>query len=121
MIQISSISDCHIKKTNDKSSLVLNKFLHHPTVEESSHILFLGDIFDHCVGNHNEYIIYYHDFFDTVVRFIQDGKQVIFIEGNHDFHLEEVFNNLIKKFQLNNMNFQYIRDSYKIQIGKFFM
>ena len=53
-MKISTISDIHV--TKEKNYDYLLSFMNHKRVADSDIIIFLGDIFDLMVGNHQEYI-----------------------------------------------------------------
>ena len=102
-----SISDIHIRDRNDERYQYLLKFLNHSSTNESSHIFFLGDIFDLMVGSFDEYIEEYQEFFDHLKKWCQT-KHVIWLEGNHDFHCEYAFK---KALGTSYKNFKYCKDS----------
>jgi UDP-2,3-diacylglucosamine hydrolase len=95
-VKISSISDIHIKSPTDKSYALLLDFLNHKEVSDSDGVLLLGDIFDFMMGEHKEYLDLYKDFFKALNSLLQNGKEVHFFEGNHDFHLEGLFKHHLK-------------------------
>lgn len=96
------ISDIHIKNPGDESYQLLLSFLSKRDVQESSTWYFLGDIFDMMVGNHQEYLNVFPEFFSATYAFLSRGGTIHYLEGNHDFHLEKLFNSFLK-----NENFHY--------------
>jgi UDP-2,3-diacylglucosamine hydrolase len=54
-------------------------------------VVFAGDIFDLMVGNSSFYRTKYSAFFDRVARLADLGVSLHYIEGNHDFHLSDLF------------------------------
>lgn len=90
-MKISCISDLHIRKNGDDASNRFKSFLNHEKVLSSDRIYLLGDIFDLMIGNHLEYLDQYSEFFELVLKAIRNDIQFIYVEGNHDFHLEKVF------------------------------
>lgn len=95
-MKISSISDLHIKSPSDPSYGLLLSFLNDRDVKESDSIFLLGDIFDFMMGEHKEYLKIYEGFFSSLKELLNQGKEVYFFEGNHDFHLEGLFRNFFK-------------------------
>ena len=94
-------SDLHIQNSNDESAKFLRDFFSICINHKPQRVYFLGDIFDYMVGEHTEYLEKYFFFFDGVRKLIEDGIEVYYFEGNHDFHLEMVFKDLMQKYQLN--------------------
>ena len=100
-MKFSSISDLHIREQGDLGSRILSEFIVSEQVQQSDSIYFLGDIFDFMVGSHFQYLEKYKFFFSTIRELIQQGKKVFYIEGNHDFHLEQVMEKFEKTIQNN--------------------
>jgi UDP-2,3-diacylglucosamine hydrolase len=90
------ISDIHIKNSEDESYQLLLSFLSKRDVQESSTWYFLGDIFDMMVGNHQEYLDVFPEFFSTIDAFLTRGGSIHYLEGNHDFNLRKLFNTFLK-------------------------
>lgn len=109
---MSFISDTHIKTAEDYRA-VLGKFFDNPQVAESEHIFLLGDIFDLMVGDHKEYRDQFGDFFDRVNTLLASGKNIYYVEGNHDFHLE----NLFAEF-FNTKRFFYYKKGFTKKLGQ---
>lgn len=120
-MKVSFISDTHIINDKDKRSLALKDFLNNPLVEDSDYIIFGGDIFDYATGFHPEYYTRFKTFFDGVNKFLNKGKKVVFIEGNHDLHLKRSFDEYIKDNCLNADNFIYSQTYFELQDKKHFM
>lgn len=107
-MKISVTSDIHVRDNHPQSVSYLENFLINPLVQNSDYIIFLGDIFDLMVGPKYQYIQEFHFFFDKVKKLANAGKKVIYIEGNHDFHVKEVFK------QLNSPNIEVLSDCYEL-------
>ena len=103
-MKCSFISDLHIKESGDEASVILDAFFASPEVKNSDRVYLLGDIFDFLVGEHRAYQKEYSNFFLGIKNLISEGKEVIFIEGNHDFHFE----NTIRKYLKKNPLFSYL-------------
>lgn len=88
-----SISDVHIKIPDDKAERLFIMFLDSEETKEAEYIFLLGDIFDLLVGTGYETETRYSKIFLRLRRLLEEGKQIIQYEGNHDFH----FQNLVKK------------------------
>lgn len=90
-MKISAISDVHVKFPGDEAQKLLEKFLDHPQVKSSQHVLLLGDIFDLMCGPHEEYIEEFGPIFQKMTSLASSGVKVHFFEGNHDVHLQKLF------------------------------
>lgn len=113
------ISDLHIKMEGDDASKVLMSFLSHPKVQESENIYLLGDIFDFLVGEHKSYISEYPKFFKEILRLNKEGKNILFIEGNHDFHFSKILKNYLRKNLGDSKKFFYQREGSIISFGRY--
>lgn len=93
MSSLAIISDLHITHASDDGAKALKKFFSHPLVQqkETQTIIFLGDIFDFMCGFKVEYLEQYRFFFDLIEESIKLGKKIYYLEGNHDFHLQDLF------------------------------
>ena len=91
------ISDLHIRNSEDLGASFFRHFVNSEETQCADAIFLLGDIFDLCIGNHRQYLKKYQFFFDSLRKLAEQGKEIYFFEGNHDFHLANVF----KKADLN--------------------
>jgi len=107
--KISVISDVHVQVPNDKAYYLLLSFLNHPTVRSSTDIVLLGDIFDLMCGQHGEYGLQFKQIWDAINSLLNQGKNVYYFEGNHDLHLEKLFERLFSR-----ENFKLLKDSLVI-------
>jgi UDP-2,3-diacylglucosamine hydrolase len=104
------ISDLHIKKNNDTCSQLLSEFFRACDQVCPDRVIFLGDIFDMMAGNYKDYITEYPNFFDGIKNQLELGRKVYYFEGNHDFHIGEVFQKFLKENMLDTNNFYYERN-----------
>jgi UDP-2,3-diacylglucosamine hydrolase len=91
-MRITAISDVHIKQPHDAADSLLCRFLDHPLVQQSDYVVLLGDIFDLMCGPHQAYLSDYAHIFERLEKLMVAGKKVLFFEGNHDVHLQQLFN-----------------------------
>lgn len=103
-------SDLHIKETDDIQTNLFIKFCQSKEVQESEHIILLGDMFDLLIGEHRGYIKKFSSFFDEIIKLIDSGKKVTYLEGNHDYHVQKTFLKFIKKNSKNHSLFKYRKD-----------
>jgi len=102
------ISDLHIKNSNDDAVKVFMAFCSHSKTLDADRVIFLGDIFDFMVGAHTVYTNKYSFFFERILKLIDSGKEVVFVEGNHDFNFKKVALNYFKEHTANAHNFRYL-------------
>lgn len=93
-MKFSAISDVHVKASGDNAEILLLKFLRHPDVQSSDIIFLLGDIFDLMIGPHSQYFARFQNYFNELKKLLENGKQICYVEGNHDFHIRQLY----KKF-----------------------
>lgn len=94
------ISDVHVKEKNEEAYRLLLNFLRHKKTVNADEIFLLGDIFEFMCGQHNQYYNEFSEYFNIIIDFIKNGKKVHYFEGNHDFHLKNLY---INYFKLNNV------------------
>ena len=95
-----ALSDVHIKRQSDERSKLFKAFLEHEKTSHAEKIILLGDIFDLMVGDHKEYLELHQEIFDRIVELCEKGKKVYYFEGNHDFHLNKLFQRFKKERSL---------------------
>lgn len=84
------ISDVHLLGSSDPFyPRLLNLLQEGP--KEGDHFVFAGDIFDLYVGNKRIFSKRYHLFFQILENKRQQGVTFHYLEGNHDFLLQELF------------------------------
>lgn len=90
-MKFAAISDVHVKIAGDQAEVLLLSFLRNPDVQSSDVIFLLGDIFDLMIGPHSQYFVRYQAYFDEIKNLIKTGKRICYVEGNHDFHIKELY------------------------------
>lgn len=84
------ISDVHIKSPSDSSEKLLMSFLTRSLQDRSCEKIFLcGDIFDLMIGSFEENKFIFSKVFDEMKKLLHSGKDIYYIEGNHDFLLKD--------------------------------
>lgn len=114
---ITSISDVHIKESSDQNFSLLNSFFKHSDVQKSDYIILNGDIFDILIGGKVQYLKKYHSFFELISKSIRNGSTIIYIEGNHDFHIERLIRKSLKKLSIPKEKFIHVKSHYDITVG----
>jgi len=91
-MKIVSISDVHIKTSDDERAELLFRFFNTEDVKNADQVFLLGDIFDLMVGNKPQYVDKYSKFFNKIKELLVSGKIIHYFEGNHDFHVKNLIN-----------------------------
>lgn len=84
-------SDYHITDRNSPRYQLLCRWLNHAETQNAETVVLLGDIFELMVGNFSEYTEEFPEFFKLLEALLIKGTDVYYCEGNHDFHLTELF------------------------------
>lgn len=83
-------SDLHLQNPLDPLYPLFLKALNAPQNELDAVVL-AGDIFDLFVGKNEHFYRENRDFFSQIETLVKRNVHVYYIEGNHDFHLQEKF------------------------------
>lgn len=88
------IADAHLCKPSDPNYRALLTFLEEQRGKTDMLIL-LGDIFEFWIGKESV-VEDYVPLIETFERMHQQGTKLVYVEGNHDFHLGPVFTQRLK-------------------------
>ena len=116
-MKISMISDVHIKYRNDYAFNLLINFLKHEKVVNSDKVFLMGDIFDLICGPHEEYLYDFREVFDQIKHLMNKNVEVHYFEGNHDLHLEKLFDLFIEQNNLNKDKFVLHTDKLEMDLN----
>lgn len=83
------LADAHLRQPTDKNYRALLSFLDTQGGRVDILVL-LGDIFDFWIGN-GEVLAAHAPMIEALKRLKERGTQLVYVEGNHDFHLGPVF------------------------------
>ena len=83
------VADAHLRKPGDLNYLRMLDFLDEQRGKTDMLVL-LGDIFEFWIGK-STVIADHVPLIDALERLHQQGTQLVYVEGNHDFHLGPVF------------------------------
>lgn len=86
------LADAHLRQPTDDNYRVLLSFLAEQEGRTDLLVL-LGDICEFLVGYPDSVFPPYAPLFETLAQLQRSGTQLIYVEGNHDFHLEPAFRN----------------------------
>lgn len=112
-MKISVISDIHVHPKNEKSINTLREFCRNDVVRNSDLVVFLGDIFDLCVYDFDQYKLIYSSALIEIETLLKSGVEVVFVEGNHDFRINSLFKNWTKIYK-----FHYFDNGFYLHIGR---
>ncbi len=90
MGKLITISDLHFWGPEDALYRAFLKFLDE-RIENGDRLVLVGDVFDLFVGGKKVFVERYFELIARLRDFRNRGVEVFYIEGNHDFHLEDVF------------------------------
>jgi UDP-2,3-diacylglucosamine hydrolase len=95
-MKFSIISDVHVKEPGDQAEQLLMSFLRNADVASSDGIFLIGDIFDLMIGPHSQYFKRFENFFNEIKTLLNNKKNIYYVEGNHDFHLSNMYASFFK-------------------------
>lgn len=84
------IADAHLRNSSDENYRLLLRFL--STLKGNTKSLFiLGDLFEFWVGFRETVFPQYRPMLELLMELRESGTEIIYFEGNHDFHLGRFF------------------------------
>ncbi|OUR93022.1 hypothetical protein A9Q84_21195 [Halobacteriovorax marinus] len=113
-MKISTISDVHVKLVIDDNFQLLEKFFNNDLVKKSDYVIFNGDIFDIMIGGKKQYLEKYQSFFEHIQKLTKTGVKVVYLEGNHDFHIENLMKSFSKKYNISENLFVHKKTTYEV-------
>lgn len=90
MAKLVVLSDLHIWGPEDPLYRALLQFID-TKLEQNDRFFIVGDLFDLFVGNKKVFTERYEELITKLRKLGEKGVEVFYIEGNHDFHLENIF------------------------------
>ncbi len=82
------VSDVHIGDGEDKRAALLVDVLEEAHKRGVEGFFLLGDIFDFCLGTHSRFQKKFEPVFSVLEKLQAAGKEVVFLEGNHEFAMQ---------------------------------
>jgi UDP-2,3-diacylglucosamine hydrolase len=116
-MKLSAISDIHVKRSGDPAEELLLNYLRNPDVQSSDIIFLLGDIFDLMIGPHSQYFARFQNYFSELRVLLKNNKKVYYVEGNHDFHLKNLYEKFFLVHKDLDPNLFAMASSFEIQDG----
>lgn len=89
------LADAHLKDQADDNYLLLLRFLKELTGKTDA-LYIMGDLFDFWLGFPSNPFRQYDEVLDALDKLVASGCRLICFEGNHDFHLGELFSRRLK-------------------------
>jgi UDP-2,3-diacylglucosamine hydrolase len=90
MAKLVVLSDLHLWGPEDPLYRALLRFID-AKLEPGDKFFIVGDLFDLFVGSKMVFVERYYELIDQLRGLGPRGIEVFYLEGNHDFHLENVF------------------------------
>jgi UDP-2,3-diacylglucosamine hydrolase len=88
------ISDIHLRKIEERNSQTLLRFLNSLKEDsQTTHLFFLGDIFDLWVGDSQFFNSKFKELVNAILELKRKGIEVVYFEGNHDIHVKDFWEN----------------------------
>jgi len=84
------IADAHLGKPEDHNYRLLLRFLGE-LPGRTEMLVIAGDFFEFWLGDSPEPFPHYRPVLDALATVTRSGIKLIFLEGNHDFHLQRYF------------------------------
>ena len=92
---VAFFSDLHLpSEANSKNEQLLISYLKNLRKNHYTDLVFLGDIFDLMVGPFDFWKERHKNFFEEISAWTQNERQVYWVQGNHDFYLEDLLDQL---------------------------
>lgn len=89
------LADAHLKAPDDDNYQQLLQFFH--DLEGKVDTLYImGDLFDFWLGFPSQPFRQFDAVLDALERLVTGGCRLVYFEGNHDFHLGEVFSKRLR-------------------------
>ena len=87
------LSDIHLKTQEERNGQILLRFLHSLQAKDptTTQLFLLGDIFDLWVGKHQHFANKFLPLMTAFKNLTKSGMKIVYIEGNHDVHIEGYF------------------------------
>lgn len=84
------LADAHLKAPTDNNYILLLSFLQELDGKIDT-LYIMGDLFDFWLGFSSNPFRQFDAVLDALDRLVDGGCRIVYFEGNHDFHLGDVF------------------------------
>lgn len=89
------IADAHLRNAGDENYRKLLEFL--AGLRGNTETLFiLGDLFEFWIGYRRVPFTQYHPVLEQLRQLMESGTELVYFEGNHDFHMGPFFRETLK-------------------------
>lgn len=89
------IADAHLVSPHDTNYILLLRFLRELEGEVDT-LYIMGDLFDFWLGFQSHPLKEYDAVLDALERLVSRGCRLVYFEGNHDFHLGDMFSKRLR-------------------------
>jgi UDP-2,3-diacylglucosamine hydrolase len=89
------LADAHLKAPADRNYRLLLRFLSE-LAGNTETLFIMGDLFDFWLGFPSHPFRQYDDVLDALEVLTRSGCRIVYLEGNHDFHLGTTFSKRLK-------------------------
>ncbi|MDD2367604.1 MAG: UDP-2,3-diacylglucosamine diphosphatase [Desulfuromonadaceae bacterium] len=84
------LADAHLNLPSDQNYRLLLRLLQE-LEGNLDNLYILGDLFDFWIGFPTQKYVNYKEILDALERLVNSGCKLVYFEGNHDFHLGNIF------------------------------
>jgi UDP-2,3-diacylglucosamine hydrolase len=109
------VSDVHLRQPDDQRSQILMGLIGQLS-KSTEYFVLNGDIFDFCFGDSAYFRRKFEALGAALADAVKRGVKVIFIEGNHEFHMEELGWDHVEIIKTHSRPVQ-LKSGMKIKIG----
>ncbi|MRR54862.1 MAG: UDP-2,3-diacylglucosamine diphosphatase [Deltaproteobacteria bacterium] len=89
------LADAHLRNPSDDNYQLLLLFL--SEIQGKAKKLFiLGDLFEFWIGYNERNFPHYLPLLDSLTKLTESGVEIVYFEGNHDFHLGKFFSETLR-------------------------
>ncbi|HEY3307841.1 MAG TPA: UDP-2,3-diacylglucosamine diphosphatase [Desulfuromonadaceae bacterium] len=89
------LADAHLTAPDEPNYRLLLKFLDE-LAGNTETLFIMGDLFDFWLGFPSQPFRQYDAVLEALLRLVNSGCQVVYFEGNHDFHLGSIFSERLR-------------------------
>ncbi len=115
---VAIFSDLHLPVQNeDRSKKLFAKALEHLRQKKITHLWLLGDIFDLLIGPFDFWFDVHQDIFNELRALKRQGCEILWLEGNHDFHISKLCRELKIDLRDGEQTFQFGEKKYFLAHG----
>lgn len=89
------IADAHLRNPDDDNYRLLLRFLS-DLCGSTKTLFILGDLFEFWIGYNEKSFPHYQPVLESLRKLTDAGVEIVYFEGNHDFHLGRYFSEILR-------------------------